>query len=74
MGKSHIRIGVGLMDDKTKRLLAFAAIPAVCFIALAFFARFVSGGGSGDLMGEAALCFGGVGALIGFRSGRDSNA
>ncbi|AQH05571.1 hypothetical protein A9R05_41855 (plasmid) [Burkholderia sp. KK1] len=62
------------MEDKTKQMLAFAAIPAVAIIILAQLLRAVTGTAMADLVFWAAISFGGTGALMGFISGRISNA
>lgn len=60
------------MEDKTKQMLAFAAIPAAAIVILAYLLRAVTGPAMADLVFWAAISFGGTGALIGFISGRSS--
>lgn len=62
------------MDTNTKRMFAFAAIPAVSIVILAYLLRAQTGSAMADLVFWAALSFGGAGGLIGFISGRFSKA
>ena len=60
------------MTNDTKRMLAFAAIPAVGIVILAFALRFITGSTMADLIFSATMSLGGTGALIGFIAGRAS--
>ena len=60
------------MDEDTKRMFAFAAMPAVAVVILALLIRAIAGGPLANFVFWNVLGWGGIGAMMGFISGRIS--